>query len=271
MLGDRSTGLLAPGAVKLADLNGDGIPDLVVANSGSNNVLVYPGLGNGQFGPALNGGHGFFTGTNPVGITVADVNGDGRPDLVVANKGSNDVSILLNQPQGSSLTFTPGPRLKAGAGPVSTVVQDVNGDGKPDVLVSNSLSNNVMLLPGVGGGFFNDTSPTTFAVGTNPGPIFVGNFDGQPDLVTVNAGSNSLTLISDFTGPDPVITTISSGGLDPVTAFAFSSGSGFDDLVVGQQRRRHPGPVRGGRRRPEPDLHRDRPDLPSPTALAFAA
>ena len=52
VLGDRSTGLLSPGAVKLADLNGDGIPDLIVANSGSNNVLVYPGLGNGQFGPA---------------------------------------------------------------------------------------------------------------------------------------------------------------------------------------------------------------------------
>ena len=90
-----------------------------------------------------------------------------------------------------------------------------------------------MLLPGVGGGFFNDTNPTTFAVGNNPGPLFVGNFDGKPDLVTVNAGSNDLTLISDFTGPDPVTSTIASGGLDPVTAFAFSSGSGFDDLVVG--------------------------------------
>ena len=111
-LGDRSTGLLAPGAVKLADLNGDGIPDLIVANSGATTCWSIPGLGDGQFGPALNGGHGFFTGTNPVGITVADVNGDGRPDLVVANKGSNDVSILLNQPQGDGLTFTPGPRLE---------------------------------------------------------------------------------------------------------------------------------------------------------------
>src|SRR5262249_38278967 len=154
-------------AVKLADLNGDGIPDLVVANSGSNNVLVYPGLpgtDRGQFGPALNGGHGFFTGTNPVGISVADVNDDGHPDLVVANKGSNDVSVLLNQPQGNSLTFIPGPRLKAGSGPVDTVVQDVTGDGKPDILVSNSQSDNVMVLPGVGGGFFNDQNPQTFTV-----------------------------------------------------------------------------------------------------------
>ena len=47
--------MLAPGAVLLADLNGDGIPDLIVANSGGNNVLVYPGLGNGQFGPPIDG------------------------------------------------------------------------------------------------------------------------------------------------------------------------------------------------------------------------
>ena len=45
-------------------------------------------------------------------------------------------------------------------------------------------------------------------------------------------GSNDLTLISDFIGPHPVTTTISSGGLDPVAAFEFSSGSGFDNLVV---------------------------------------
>ena len=99
VLADQSSGLLQPGAVKLADLNGDGIPDLIVANSGGNDVLIYPGLGHGQFGPAVNGGSGYFVGTDPVGITVADVNGDGMPDLIVANEGSNDVSILLNQSQ----------------------------------------------------------------------------------------------------------------------------------------------------------------------------
>ena len=65
VLGDASTGLVTPGAVALADLNNNGILDLIVANSGSNNVLIYPGLGNGAFGPALNDGNGFFTGTDP--------------------------------------------------------------------------------------------------------------------------------------------------------------------------------------------------------------
>ena len=103
---DRATGLLAPGAVQLADVSGDGIKDLIIANSGSNNVLIYPGLGDGQFGDAVNGGHGFFTGTNPAGITLADVNDDKKPDLVIANKGSNDVSILINQSSGNNITFS---------------------------------------------------------------------------------------------------------------------------------------------------------------------
>ena len=91
------------------------------------------------------------------------------------------------------------------------------------------------MIPGVGGGFFNDQNPTIFDVGTNPGPIFVGNFDGLPDLVTVNAGSNDLTLISDFNSPDFTTRTIASGGVNPVSAFAFESGGGFESLVVGNE------------------------------------
>jgi hypothetical protein len=268
VLGDQSSGLLDPGAVKLADLNGDGIADLIVANSGSNNVLVYPGLPGGQFGPVVNGGHGFFTGTNPVGISVADVDGDDRPDLVVADKGSNQVSILLNQ---ANFNFTSGPRLTAGSGPVATIVGDYNGDGRPDILVSNSQSNNVMLLPGIGGGFFNDQNPTTFQVGNEPGSFFIGNFNGQSDLVTVNAGSNDLTLISGFTGPNPITTTISSAGLDPSTAFEFTSDSGFDDLVVGNAGDGVLALFEGSSEGLTLSSTETVPGLPSPSSLAFVS
>src|ERR1019366_6849379 len=100
VVADAASGLLAPGAVQLADMNGDGIPDLIVANSGGNNVLVYPGLGNGQFGPPIGGTTGFAVGTDPTGLTVANLNG--QPDLLVADTGSNDVSVLLGQGTGSS-------------------------------------------------------------------------------------------------------------------------------------------------------------------------
>src|SRR5262249_46376890 len=177
VLANQSTGLLQPGAVALADLNGDGIPDLIVANSGSNNVLIYPGLGNGQFGPAINGGNGYFVGDNPVGITVASLTGD-LPDLVVADEGSNQVSILINgSPKGGAISFSPGARLNAGGiGPVSTVVGHFAGGTYPDLLVTNSLSNDVTLLPGVGAGFFNDQNPRVYQVGTDPVTSFVGSF-----------------------------------------------------------------------------------------------
>jgi hypothetical protein len=269
VLGNESTGLLSPGAVTLADLTGNGIKDLIVANSGSDNVLIYPGLGNGQFGPAVNGGHGYFVGTNPVGITVADLLGNGKLDLVVADKGSNQVSILLNQ---GSFQFTAGPRLKSwGNGPVSTVLGHFTGTSHLDMLVTNSQSNEVALLPGVGQGFFNDsTQPTMFAVGSQPGPTFVGTFDGRPDLVTVNTGSNDLTLISDFPSADAATHTISSGGTDPFTAFSFESSSGFDDLVVGNAGDGVLSLFEGSANGLNLSSTETVPDLPSPSALVYA-
>ncbi len=233
VVASQSTGLLDPGAVALADLNNDGIDDLIVANSGSDNVLIYPGKGNGQFGPAINDGNGYFVGTNPVGITVANLTGS-LPDLVVADEGSNQVAILFNASQtGGPISFSAGPRLNSGgSGPVSTVVGNFGG-AFPDILVTNSQSNDVALLPGVGQGFFDDIKPRTYTVGTGPGATFVVASGGQLDLVTVNAGSNDLTLISGFNGLNPTTTTLSSGGIDPDTAFALPSGGDFEGLVVG--------------------------------------
>src|SRR5262249_55525415 len=143
-----SDGLVAPAGVKVADVGGpldqDGhvIMDILVADSGSNDVLVYLGLGHGQFADAQR----FFAGTSPTDVQVADVNGDTIPDLVVTNTGSNDVSILLGT--GDATLFETGVRLNVGQNPVNTQVGDFNGDGKPDLLVTNAASNNVMMLGG---------------------------------------------------------------------------------------------------------------------------
>ena len=178
VIGNQTTGVLAPGAVLLADLNGDGIPDLIVANSGGNNVLVYPGLGNGQFGPPINGTEGFPVGTDPTGLAVADLNG--QPDLLVADTGSNDVSVLLGQGSGSSWTMIPGARVQTDAGPVALAVGNLLGGTQPDLAVANSGANNVQVFPSIGGGFFNDQpqATKTYAVGQAPSSLFLGNFNG---------------------------------------------------------------------------------------------
>ena len=77
-----------------------------------------------------------------------------------------------------------------------------------------------------------DGSGNTPASG-NQGASFVGDFDGQTDLISVNANSNNLTIISGYDGPNPVITTMPSGGVDPELAFTFHTDNGFDNLAVG--------------------------------------
>ncbi|MFM9965186.1 MAG: FG-GAP repeat domain-containing protein [Planctomycetaceae bacterium] len=240
LIANSNIPLLAPGAVQLADLNDDQVLELIVANSGGNQVLVYSQQPDGSFGIPQK----FAVGTNPTGITIQDVNGDQLPDLVVANRGSNDVSILLNQAASNptlarsgsaNFTFIPGPRLNtgAGSGPVSTAVRDANQDGQLDVVVTSADSGTVSLLPGVGGGFFNDVNPATLNIGSTgiQGGIIAGG-----SFFAANPTSNSFTFIRDLDA-----SFRSGGGIDHFDSQGESPGylivhdfnlDGLFDLVV---------------------------------------
>lgn len=83
-----------PVSMAVGDFNGDSIPDLAIANSGSNNVTVLLGDGTGGF--KASPGSPFAVGSNPMSVCVGDFNADGLPDLAVANSKDNNVSVLLN-------------------------------------------------------------------------------------------------------------------------------------------------------------------------------
>ena len=132
-----------PYDIVVADVNGDGKPDLITANYGSDAAGVLLGTGTGTFGAATT--YTMGTSSQPGGVAVADLNGDGRPDLVTANSGTNTAGVRLGTGAGS---FGPPATYSTGVGssPSGIEVADVNGDNRPDILVTNAATNTVGLL-----------------------------------------------------------------------------------------------------------------------------
>src|SRR5207249_4190368 len=107
-------------------------------------------------GVLLGNGDGFFaapayygTGAFPRSVAIGDLNGDDKPDVVVANQYSNTVSVLLGNGDGSLGRKT---NYGTGDGPSSVAIGDLNGDGKPDLAVANFRSGTVSVLRNTGGG-----------------------------------------------------------------------------------------------------------------------
>src|SRR6266404_3601971 len=170
--------------VAVGDFNGDGVPDLVVANRNPSAVSVLLGNGDGTFQAA----QPLSAGTRPISVAIGDFNGDGKLDLVVANEGSNNVSVLLGNGQGA---FQAAQNFAAGTNPQSVAVGDFNGDGKLDLAVANEGSGDVSVLLGNGDGTFQ--TAVAIATGTNPQSVAVGDFngDGKLDLAVANGGDFS--------------------------------------------------------------------------------
>jgi FG-GAP-like repeat len=185
----------APGSVEVADLNGDGKPDLAVANRQSRDVTVLLGNGRGGFTPAK--GSPFPAGPEPNDIAFGDLNRDGKLDLAIANHTAKHLTVLLGDGRGG-FAPAPGSPFAVAVRPHThgVAVGDLNGDGNPDLLTDSWGDDQVAILLGDGKGGFR---PGPFLkVGKHPYQrvrIADLNGDGRDDILTTNLEGDSVTVL----------------------------------------------------------------------------
>jgi ankyrin repeat protein len=178
------------------------------------------------FAPAVNYG----TGDAPHSVFCADLDGDTDLDLAVANSGSDNVSILKNNGDG---TFQGAVNYGAGDGPWSVFCADLDGDTDLDLVVVNSVSDNVSVLKNNGDGTFQ--SAVNYGAGNAPLSVFCADLDGDKhlDLAVVNSYSDSVSILKN-NGDGTFQSAVNYGAGDgPSAVFcADLDGDGDLDLAV---------------------------------------
>ncbi len=205
-----------PARLATGDLDGDGKPDVVVANVYDGSVWIYRNTSTNGATATTFAAPVIFTigGTsdNLYGLALADLDGDGRLDIVAANRTLNIVSIFKNISSSGSLTtnsFAARVDLPVSGTPSGLAIQDLDGDGRPEIVTLNYDNSTVAVLKNQSQtGVLTTNSfaaPLTFATGNAPFAVAIADLDGDglPDVVTANGQS---------AGTVTVLRNISSGG-----------------------------------------------------------
>jgi hypothetical protein len=220
---------IGPNCVIAADVNGDGHVDLICANAGlvfdGNTLTVLTNNGFGVFGSNAT----LTVGSQPVSVIAADVNGDGRVDLISANSGDNTLTVLTNNGFGG---FGYNATLTVGNQPDCVIAADVNGDGHVDLICASYEDNTLTVLTNNGLGAFGLNA--VINAGNNPNCVIAAdvNGDGHVDLICASSYYNTLTVLTNNGyGVFGLNATLKVGN-GPVCVFAADvNGDGRVDLI----------------------------------------
>ncbi len=181
----------------LADVNGDTFPDLLVPNQGSNSVSYRPNKADATL--AFAAGMDIAVNIDPYEVIVADVNSDQSPDFLFTSSNGNAVGVFLGNGKGVFAAATGSP-FALGSFPTFMSVNDMNGDGKLDLIAANQTSSNLSILAGTGTGGFTAIAGSPFASGNGTTGVGTADFngDGLIDVANSNysAGTAQVRLAS---------------------------------------------------------------------------
>jgi len=202
--------------VTTADIDGDGKPDIVATQYLTNgyessHIDIYKNVSTPAgivFSPPV-----IFNTNGGYGLTVADMDGDGMPDIMTTDNGKVDifstdnrqgeVAVHRNTTAGGVLSFESGVDYAIGFNPRQVTTGFINGDDKPDMIVTNQGSSSISIFVNTSvPGILSFNSKVDFATtpGSSPEAVFIVDFDGdgKNDIVVSNNNINSVSNISIF-------------------------------------------------------------------------
>jgi hypothetical protein len=235
----------SPSDIAVADMNRDGNPDLVIANTGTPYLTILLGDGKGRFVPSAHSPFATVSYPHVHGVVAADFMGNGKPAVITDSWGHDQ--ILMIPSDGAGNLLLPGTLFRTGKRPYERLRSaDFNGDGKPDVVTTDLDANAITILLSDGHGGLREAAGSPFPAGVAPWAIAIGdlNRDGKLDLAVIPY-DRDLTdpmqlgvtvLLGDGKGsfakrPGPPLTLTGCRGPDRV-AIGDVNGDGIPDIVV---------------------------------------